>query len=425
MNDHPAEPMAEQAVALTGLADLYRDLHAHPELSFQELRTAGIVADVLSEQGYDVTGGVGGTGVVGVLRNGRGPTVLLRADMDALPVAEDTGLPYASTVRGIDSDGNDVPVMHACGHDMHVVCLLGAADRLAAERDAWSGTVVAVFQPAEEIGAGAQAMIDDGFLDRFPRPDICLGQHVVPIPAGYVGLRAGPTMAAADSLRVVLHGRGGHGSMPHATVDPVVMAASTVLRLQGIVAREVDPKDSAVLTVGSLQAGSKENIIPDRAELKLNVRTYTEHVRTRVLAAITRVVEAEATASGAPRPPEITELNSFPLTSNDETATHRVRAALTDGLGADRVLELPPAQGSEDFGTFGTSAGVPSVFWFTGGVDPAETARFLEAMAAGSLPEGTPGNHSPQYAPCIEPAIETGVRALRAGAMAWLGGGPA
>lgn len=418
--DPAADPGIDLDIDLGRLADVYRDLHAHPELSFRETRTAGVVSGWLAEHGYDVTEGVGRTGVVGVLRNGDGPTVLLRADMDALPVAEDTGLPYASSVRAVDDDGSDVPVMHACGHDMHVVWLLGAAQVLAGRRDGWRGTVVAVFQPAEEIGAGARAMLDDGLLARFPRPDVCLGQHVAPIPAGYAGLRAGTTMSAADSLRVVLHGRGGHGSTPHATVDPVVMAAATVLRLQGIVAREVDPHDSAVVTVGSLHAGTKENIIADRAELKLNVRSYTEDVRASVLAAITRVVEAEAAASGAPRPPELSPLSSFPLTVNDPDATARVHAALTGVLGEGRVLELPAASGSEDFGLFGSTAGVPSVFWFTGGVDPAETARFLEAMARGSLPPGTATNHAPEYAPCLEPTLGNGVASLHAAALAWL-----
>lgn len=406
------------------LEEIYRDLHTHPELSFQETRTAGVVARELTAQGYEVTTGVGGTGVVGLLRNGEGPTVLLRADMDALPVAEDTGLPYASAVTATDSDGHEVPVMHACGHDMHVTWLLGCTELLVQERTGWSGTVLAVFQPGEEVGSGARAMLDDGFLDRFPRPDVCLGQHVAPFPAGLFGLRAGATMAAADSLRVVMHGEGGHGSTPHTAVDPVVMAASTVLRLQGIVSREINPNDSAVVTVGSIHGGTKDNIIPDHAELKLNVRSFSDDVRERVLAAITRIVDAEATASGAPRPPEITEISSFPLTSNDEEATERVRLALGEQFGGDVVLELPASSGSEDFGEFGTEAQVPSVFWFTGGVDPAQTPRFLEAMSRGSLPPGTPANHSPRFAPCVTESIEAGVAAMRVAALAWLAPGP-
>lgn len=228
-------------------------------------------------------------------------------------------------------------------------------------------------------------------------------------------------MAAADSLRIVLHGRGGHGSTPHSTVDPVLMAASTITRLQGIVAREVNPVDSAVVTVGSVRAGTKDNIIPGHAELLVNVRTFDPGVRRRVLDAITRIVEAEAAASGAPKAPEISPISSFPLTANDEPATAQVSSAIGDALGEDRVLTLPPASGSEDFGLFGSSLGAPSVFWFTGGVDPAETATYLEAMAKGTLPEGAPGNHSPHFAPCVEPAIEAGVRSLHAAALAWLG----
>ena len=243
------------------LTELYEDLHANPELSFAEHRTAAEVARRLEALGLEVATGVGRTGVVGVLRNGDGPTALLRADFDALPVLEQTGLDYASTKRGTDSDGNDVPVMHACGHDMHVTCLIGALDLLAHARESWSGTVLAVFQPAEEVGAGAQAMVDDGLFERFGTPDVCLGQHVFPFPAGTVGWISGPSMSAADGLRVTLFGRGAHGSQPENSVDPVVMAAATVMRLQTVVSREVAPADRAVVTVGAIRAGTKDNII--------------------------------------------------------------------------------------------------------------------------------------------------------------------
>src|SRR5215472_4355285 len=301
---------------MADLAAVYRDLHAHPELAFAEHRTAGLAAARLRELGYETTEGVGRTGVVGVLRNGPGPVVLLRADMDALPVLERTGLPYACTARGIDGEGTDVPLMHACGHDMHVTCLLGAAEALAADAGSWRGTLL-IFQPAEEAGGGAQAMIDDGLFDRFGTPDVVLGQHVAPMPAGMLGVHPGAAFAAADALRVVLRGQGGHGSRPEACVDPVLMAAATVLRLQGIVSREVAATDTAVVTVGALHAGTKENIIPDEAELLLSVRTYDAAVRTRTLAAIERVVRAEAAASGAPADPEITLLGSFPAVVND------------------------------------------------------------------------------------------------------------
>lgn len=280
--------------------------------------------------------------------------------------------------------------------------------------------MLAVFQPAEEVGSGARAMLDDGFLERFPRPDVCLGQHVSPFPAGLVGLRAGTTMAAADSLHVVLHGEGGHGSTPHTAIDPVVMAAATVMRLQGIVSREVNPAETAVVTVGSLRAGTKENIIPDDAELKINMRTFSKDVREHVLSAITRIVEAEAAASGAPRPPSITPISSFPLTANDPAATERVRLALGGVFGEQAVLELPAEAGSEDFGLFGTEAGVPSVFWFTGGMDAEPTPTVVEALKRGTLPPGTPANHSPRFAPSPAESIEAGVQAMRAAALAWL-----
>jgi hippurate hydrolase len=399
-----------------GLADLYRDLHAHPELSFQEHRTAGIVADRLRDFGYETTTGVGGTGVVGVLRNGEGPTVLLRADMDALPVLEQTGLPYASTLRATGEAGEEVPVMHACGHDMHVTCLLGAAAALAADRSSWRGTLLLVFQPAEEVGGGAQAMIDDGLFDRFGRPAVVLGQHVAPLPAGVLGLQPGPAFAGADGLRVVMRGRGGHGSRPEVTVDPVVMAAATVLRLQGIVSREVAGTDTAVVTVGALRAGTKENIIPAEAELLLSVRTFDPVVRERVLAAIERIVKAEAQASAAPADPEITRLMSFPAVVNDAAACARTREAFTGAM----VVEPGPVTGSEDVGLLATASGAPCVFWLLGGADPAAFAgaQGIEEIAA--IVATLPSNHSPYFAPVIEPTISVGVAALTRAAQAWL-----
>ncbi len=298
---------------LPDLESVYKDIHAHPELSMQETRTAGIAADRLRAAGYEVTTGVGKTGVVGLLRNGEGPEVMLRADMDALPVQEATGLPYASKVTATDSTGKTVPVMHACGHDMHVTWLIGAATLFAKSRDAWKGTLMPVFQPAEETAAGAQAMIDDGLFRRFPKPDVVLGQHVMSLPAGIIAGRPGATTSAADSLQIRLFGRGAHGSMPEASIDPVVMAAATVLRLQTIVSREVAANEAAVVTIGVLQAGTKENVIPDEAIIKLNVRTFDEGVRKRVLAAIERIVNAEAAASGAPKKPEITALDRYSL----------------------------------------------------------------------------------------------------------------
>lgn len=400
---------------LVELEAIYRDLHQHPELSMHEARTAGIAADQLAAQGYEVTRGVGGTGVVGLLRNGAGPTVMLRADMDALPVAEETGLAYASKVTARDDEGVEVGVSHACGHDLHVTWLIGAARLLAAHRDLWKGTVLAVFQPGEEVGRGAAAMMDDGMADRFPKPDVILGQHVMVGPAGTVGHRSGTILSAGDSLQVKLFGRGAHGSEPQASIDPVVMAASTTLRLQTIVSREIGPLDSAVVTVGSLQAGTKENIIPDDATLKLNVRTYDERVRERVLAAIRRICRAEATASNAPREPEFTSLSRYPLTENDPKATARVVRAFESFFG-DRARGITPASASEDFSVFGRRWKVPYVFWIVGGTDPT---RYAEALAKNALDQ-IPSNHSPRFAPVLEGTLPTGLEAMLAAAGAWL-----
>ncbi len=409
---------------MDGLEEVYRDLHAHPELSFAETRTASIAAGWLRDLGYDVSEGIGGTGVVGVLRRGAGPTVLLRADMDALPVEEATGLPYASAQRCTDHEGIDVPVMHACGHDMHVTCLLGAASLLA-EDETWAGTLVVLFQPAEEVAQGAQAMVDDGLFARVPTPDVVLGQHVAPLPAGFLGVRSGPAFAATDSLRVTLTGAGGHGSRPEATVDPVVLAASTVLRLQTVVSREVAGGDTAVLTVGSMRAGTKANIIPDRAELLLNVRTYDPGVRQHVLAAIDRIVTAEAAASRAPVPPVVESIESAPAVVNDPEAVTRTLVALTGVVGEARLVDPGPVTGSEDVGVLAAAAGAPCVFWLLGGADPAPFASAADLDGMRAVMAGVPSNHSPSYAPVIQPTLDIGMRALVAAAGAWLGRSPA
>jgi amidohydrolase len=403
-------------VLLPDLEALYKDVHSHPELSMQEQRTAALAAEHLRAAGYEVTTGVGVTGVVGMLRNGDGPTVMLRADMDALPVEEATGLPYASKATATDREGNIVPVSHMCGHDMHVTWLVGATTLLAQARSTWRGTLLAVFQPGEETAEGAHAMIGDGLFKRFPKPDVVLGQHVMVGPSGTVAGRAGAITSAADSLQIRLFGRGAHGSMPQASVDPVVMAAATVMRLQTVVSREVAAAEAAVVTVGALQAGTKENVIPDEAIIKLNVRTFDEGVRTRVLAAIERIVNAEAAASGAPRKPEITTLDRYPLNVNDRDASRKLVDAFRAHFGAERVRETGPAPASEDFGSFGSDWHAPSVFWFVGGTDPDVYAKAKEANRLNELPV----NHSPKFAPVLHPTLGTGVETLVVAARAWL-----
>lgn len=407
--------LAQLNTLLPHLESVYKDIHSHPELSMQEHRTAGIAAEHLRAAGYEVTTGVGTTGVVGVLRNGDGPIVMLRADMDALPVREATGLPYASNATA-DQDRKSVPVMHACGHDMHVTWLIGAATLLAQNRDAWRGTLMPVFQPAEETGAGAQAMIDDGLFKRLPKPHVILGQHVMVGSSGTIGTRSGVITSAGDSLQIRMFGRGAHGSMPQSSIDPVVMAAATVLRLQTIVSRELAPTDAAVVTVGSLQAGTKENVIPDEAVIKLNVRTFDEGVRQRVLAAIKRITNAEAEASRASRKPEITPLDRYPLVKNDPEATKRAVDAFRSYFPADRLKDTQPTAASEDFGSFGTEWQVPSVFWFVGGTDPETYAKAEESGTIADIPT----NHNPRFAPVIHPTLETGVEAMVVAAQGWL-----
>lgn len=396
--------------------DFYRRLHQQPELSHQEHKTAAAVADRLRAFGYGVHEGIGGTGVVGILRNGDGPAVLLRADMDALPVREDTGLPYASTEIASDADGNGVPVMHACGHDVHVTCLLGAASLLAGAPEHWRGTVIALFQPAEEVGDGARCMVDDELAKIVGHVDVALAQHVLPFPAGQLGTRPGPVLTTADSMGITVYGRGGHGSMPQATVDPVVLAAMIVVRLQTVVSREVAPTDPAVLTVGSIQSGSKSNVIGDRAVLQLNLRTYSDRTRNRMLAAIRRIVTAECQGSNSPKDPEFELYDHYPATDNDATVTERVRAAF-DGYFGDRARDLPLQTASEDFSDIPSALGVPYSYWGIGGIDPDVYRR---ADSEGRVAEDIPVNHSPAFAPVVQPTLDTGTQALTVAALAWL-----
>lgn len=400
------------------LEDIYVDLHQNPELSFQEFRTAGVVAQHLESLGYEVHTEIGVTGVVGVLENGDGPTVLLRADMDGLPVAEQTALPYASTAVATAADGSTVPVMHACGHDVHVTALLGAAEFFSENLDAWSGTLIALFQPAEEMGGGAQRMIDDGLYDLVPIPDVVLGQHVAPLPAGMLATHEGVTMAAADSIDVIFHGVGGHGSRPETTIDPVLMAAMFTVRVQQVVSREMAWNEQAVVTVGRIAAGTKNNIIPDSATVGLSIRTLDRTLRERVLGAIERIANAEAEAAGAPKPPSIVYGDSFPLTINDTSATQQVTAAFYDEFGASSVVDSGILSGSEDVSVLATACGVPLVYWFVGGADP----HAFHALPTGSgLPADLPSNHSPLFAPVIHPTLDTAVAALTRAALEWLG----
>lgn len=400
---------------LPELEEIYKDLHQNPELSMKEFRTAKIAADYLIKYQFEVSTGIGTTGVVGILKNGEGPVVLLRADMDALPVPEETGLSYASIKTDRDEDGLEVGVSHVCGHDLHVTWLMGAARLFAEHKEDWNGTIVALFQPGEEVGRGAQSMIDDGLMERCPKPDIILGQHVMVGEAGTVMHRSGTILSAGNSMKIKLFGRGSHGSQPQTSIDPVIMAAATAMRLQTIVSREIAPHENAVLTIGSLQAGTKENIIPDDATLKLNIRTFNEGVKDQILSAVKRICCAECAASNAPRDPEFTELASYPLTENDTVATAKIAEAF-DALFGKKSFETKPASASEDFSVFGRNWEVPYVFWFVGGTDPA---IYLEAKKNNQL-NSIPSNHSPKFAPVIHPTLKTGLQAMMTAAAAWL-----
>ncbi len=383
----------------------YLDLHEHPELSSHEVQTAAKLAERLRQLGYEVTEHVGGTGVVALLRNGDGPAVMLRTELDALPVEEKTGLPYASKARAVDASGHEVSVMHACGHDLHMSALFATAEIMARTKNTWRGTLLLVGQPAEETIAGARAMLEDGFLTRFPRPDVGIALHVGNnLPAGTVGVTAGAFSSNSDSIRITLYGKGGHGAYPHTTVDPIVLAARTVLALQTIVSREVKPGETAIVTVGYLHAGTKNNVIPDEAVLGLSVRSYKSEVREQLLAAITRIANAEAQAAGAPRPPKIERFESTSAVFNDPGLVERLRPALEAALGKQNVVTPEPILASEDYAYF-VDAGIPSVYFSLGGADPGV---FAQAKASGAH---LPSNHSPRFAPDVDPALHTGIEA--------------
>jgi len=384
---------------------LYLDLHQNPELSSHETQTATKLASKLRDLGYTVTEHVGGTGVVAILKNGAGPTVMLRTELDGLPVEEKTGLPYASKVRTKDDAGRDVPVMHACGHDVHMASLVATAAIMAHGKSSWHGTLILIGQPAEETISGAKRMIEDGLMTRFPKPDIAVAMHVGnTLPAGQVGAGPGYRFSNADSLRITIYGKGGHGSMPNSTVDPIVMAARVVTTLQTIVSREVKPGEVAVITVGYIQAGTKNNIIPDHAELGLTVRSYKPEVRKQMLASIERITKAEANAAGATQEPKIEHPEATDAVYNDPALAQRLQGVLESALGKDRVVRDDPGMASEDFSYF-TAQGVPSFYFSLGGANPG---KYAEAKAAGTT---LPSNHSALFAPDVDPALHTGIEA--------------
>ncbi len=384
---------------------LYLDIHQNPELSSHEVQTAAKLASRLRGLGYEVTEHVGGTGIVAILKNGAGPTVMLRTELDALPVEEKTGLAYASRARTKDDAGHEVPVMHACGHDLHMASLVGAATIMAHSKNTWHGTLMLIGQPAEETIGGAKAMLADGLLTRFPRPDVVVAMHVSNLlPAGKVGITPGIFNTNADSLRITIYGKGGHGAAPNTAIDPIVIAARTILALQTIVSREVKPGEMAVITVGYIQAGTKNNIIPDHAELGLTVRTRKSEVRKQVLVAIARITKAEAEAAGAPRAPLIDHDESTDAVYNDPALAERLKGALEAGLGKDNVAMQEPIPASEDFSYF-VAQGIPGFYFNLGGADPQ---KFAQAKASGTA---LPSNHSPLFAPDVDPALHTGIEA--------------
>ncbi|MEL6473727.1 MAG: amidohydrolase [Pseudomonadota bacterium] len=433
-----ADDAAAQAAAMPSVGDdlmtVYRGLHANPELSFKEVKSSTYMAAELEALGFDVSTGLGdawvkgkaeadvgevlgetgGYGVVGVLENGEGPTVLIRADMDALPIPENTGLPFASSVTQQTWTGVDSPVMHGCGHDVHMTSWVGTARALATAKDTWSGTLIMIAQPAEEIGLGAQAMIADGLFERFPQPDYNLALHVsAGLPSGTVAYSSGWALANVDSVDITVKGAGGHGAYPHTTVDPILIASHIVTSLQSLVARNVNPQTPAVVTVGSIKAGAKHNIIPDEAELLLTVRSYDDETRALLIDGIKRIANGHAETFGAPPPEITTEADYTPSTYNDPALTERAMAAIRGEIGIDNVREVEPVMGGEDFSQYGrTEEDIPGLIFWIGAVEPSK----YEASLKATLP--LPSLHSPLFAPDAEPTIETGVAAMTSAALA-------
>jgi amidohydrolase len=396
---------------LPGWLEIYRDLHSHPELSFQEKRTAGVVERELKRSGYQVTAGIGGFGVVAVLQNGAGPTLLVRGDMDALPVAEQTGLAYASKQQAKDETGQVVPVMHACGHDVHVTSLLATAAFLAKARARWQGTLLLIAQPAEEQGEGARRMIAAGLFERFPRPNQALALHVDPdVVSGHVAIGAGWVAANADSVDVTLYGRGGHGSQPQDTVDPIVMSAHFITALQTLVSRRNDPLDPAVITVGSIHGGTKRSVIPDSVQLLMTVRSYSDQVRTHLLDGIRKLAVDLSSAFGAPKAPDIQIKESYtPAVYNDPALAQKASAVLAETLGKQAVAQARPAMTAEDFGRFGKHLNVPSLLIRLGATTEAQHRA---ALPPGAAP--VPSLHSSRFAPDAPLALRTAVRTMAA-----------
>jgi amidohydrolase len=384
---------------------LYLDLHQNPELSSQETQTAAKLANRLRSLGYDVTEHFGGNGIVAILKNGSGPTIMLRTDLDALPVEEKTGLPYASKVHAKDEHGQDVSVMHACGHDMHMASFMGTAAIMARTADSWHGTLMLIGQPAEETLSGARKMIEEGLLKKFPKPDAGVALHVSNnFPAGKIGISSGFRYASSDAIRITIYGKGGHGSAPQNAIDPIVIAARLVLSLQTIVSREVKPGEVAVVTVGHIQAGTKNNIIPDEALLELTVRAFKPEIRKQLLAAITRITKAEAAAAGAPREPLIEPYEKTDAVYNDPALAEKLRGPLESALGKDNVIVTEPSTGSEDFAYF-VGEGIRAFYFELGVADPQ---KYVQAKQRG---ESLPSTHSPLFAPDVEPSLRTGIAA--------------
>ncbi len=405
---------------LDGLVADYEWFHRHPELGYREEQTAARIAELIGAMGYEVHTGVGGTGVVGVLRSGdsgEGPVVALRADIDALPVREQTGVDYASTATQIVDDV-PVPVMHACGHDIHITSLLGAARLLAAARDTWSGTLELVFQPAEEGGVGAKAVIDSGIFERIPVPAVVLGQHVDNGPTDELLVTGGPLMASSDSWRVVLRGTGGHGAWPHNSDDLALAAANAITMVQNVVARQTPAQEAAVVTIASVHIGAKENILANEGYFTVNIRALTPEVRERTFAAVQRVITGVAAAHGL-TPPEFVAGHALPPLVNDHDVAATVSAAFDEHVGLAHVVVPTPVMGSEDFGILGDSLGVPSLYWFIGSTPPD---RYREVAARGRVVQELPRLHSAYFAPAARETLQVGIRTLSVGAMTYLGG---